>query len=201
MRKWIVISILIGFIQLGAILGLYKAINKPKPVQPQIEQKVVQTQPEYVLDPYIIQLADEVGINKEDLKKLQVSIVDTNLCGANPDTIACYSNSRLYITVKATQRDRLKQRVALAHEYLHYVWTKDRDALEPELLIVYKQNKGYFDARLASYYASGMKIGDNQFYNELHSFIGTEVSDSKLPPRLLDHYRKYTNRGALPSYI
>lgn len=199
MRKIIIICVLAVIIQTSLVLGYFKLLPQ-KPVTHTVqEQKVVQTAPEYALDPYISQLADEVGIDKIELIKTKPYITSQKECGSNPDTLGCYGY-RITIIDTIKTRDRYKQRVALAHEYLHYVWTKDR-GVEPELLQVYNQNRAYFNMRLSTYFNAGMKVGDYQFYNELHSFVGTEVSDSKLPPKLLDHYKKYTNRSALPSYI
>lgn len=197
LTKILIVLALVLQIALG--FGVYKVLQKPKQVTTK-PQEVAQTAPEFVLDPYIAQLADEAGINKDDLVKLKTTIQSNNVCGG-VDTLGCYHNMIIIIDTVKT-RDRYKQRVTLAHEYLHYIWTKaDQESLKPHLLRVYQQNKSYFDARFISYYNKGMKVGDYQFYNELHSFVGTEVSDRKLPTELLIHYSKYTNRSSLPSYI
>ena len=187
-------------LQVALIVGIYK-IRQPKPEPPRQETaQPVQIVPEFVVDPYITQLGSEVGISKEKLVELKASFVDS--CSPVPDTLACY-NGDMLLNNQIKQRDRLKQRVALAHEYLHYVWNKkaDKIGLKPLLSSVYIANKAYFDSRFVNYYNNGTKVGDENFYNELHSFVGTEVSDNKLSPELLHHYMMYTNREALPSYI
>lgn len=197
------LCILAVVLQAALIMGVYKA-SQPRVEPPRQETQEVQVPkpPEFVVDQYIVQLGQEVGISKETLVELKASFVDS--CSSIPDTIACYRTNTILLTPQVKQKDRLKQRVAITHEYLHYIWHNNQgmhDSVKPQLLRVYQANKAYFDARFVNYYNNGMKIGSEEFYNELHSFVGTEVSDSKLPPELLNHYSKYTNRGALPSYI
>lgn len=200
--KKISISLIIVLIALIGVLA-YITHKTPKPVQT-TSQAIIETPkpPEYVLDAYITQLADEVGLDKQILIKAHTGVSPTLACDNSPTTYGCFSSNTITLRDTVKQKDRYKQRVALTHEYLHWVYYNKNIQLKPLLLQVYTQNKGYFDSRFRSYYANGMKIGDDNFYSELHSFIGTEVSDSKLPPELLEHYLKYTkNRNALPSYI
>lgn len=198
MRK---LNIFLLCVLVVALLVAGKLYTEPPKEPIKQETQEVQTPPEFVVDPYIIQLGQEVGISQETLVKLKARFVDS--CSSMPQTLACY-NGQMTLTNEIKNKDRYKQRVAITHEYLHYIWHNNQgmhDSVKPQLLRVYQANKAYFDARFVNYYNNGMKMGSEEFYNELHSFVGTEVSDSKLTPGLLDHYSKYTNRSALPSYI
>jgi phage shock protein A len=81
--------------------------------------------------------------------------------------------------------------VSAAHEMLHAAYERlsqsDRDALAPRLKKAARLVK---DRRLASVLEQYRKTDDQLFVNELHSHLGTELSNLE-DPELEQHYQRY----------
>lgn len=115
-----------------------------------------------------------------------------------------YSDGQIKISTRYKGRMDQESLAIVAHEYLHAVWyytePTQRAALTASLEAFHQRYKGNFDLRLHSYHAAG--ITGEPLTSELHSFIGTEVLDSVLPPELIAWYSRWIpNRNALPSYF
>jgi len=102
--------------------------------------------------------------------------------------LGCFDGRRIYIyNIDNPDLAGIKQST-LAHELLHAAWSRlslrDRSNLEPELDLVYRTNLSSLQPRLDLY-------SDDNFYEELHSIIGTEFSE--LSYSLENHYARYFN--------
>ncbi|MBR3378006.1 hypothetical protein IKG50_01615 [Candidatus Saccharibacteria bacterium] len=102
-------------------------------------------------------------------------------------TLGCYSGSRIYIyNIARVDLDGIRQ-VTLAHEFLHAVWERmsesERNELKEPIESIYNTNEDI--RKQADLYRTDERI------NELHSFIGSQVSPNNMPAVLRDHYAKY----------
>lgn len=102
--------------------------------------------------------------------------------------LGCYSGDRIYVyDIDNAELDGIKETV-LAHELLHAVWNrmskKERDALSEDLYSVYAHHSADFTDHMELY-------GQEDFCDELHSVIGTQIDSVDLTPALRDHYFKY----------
>lgn len=100
--------------------------------------------------------------------------------------LGCYAGSRIHVyNVDNSELDGIKQST-LAHEILHAAWdrlpTSDQDQLSKELQAIYDDYYDSLAPRLNLY-------PENNFYDELHSIVGTEFAD--LSDYLETHYAKY----------
>ncbi|NTW61327.1 hypothetical protein HGB24_01390 [Candidatus Saccharibacteria bacterium] len=122
-----------------------------------------------------------------------------NECEKAENTVSilgCYNGSRIYVyDVTSSDLDGIKE-VTSAHEMLHAAYDRlssnEKNQLQPLLEAEYEKlesNKDYAD-RMDFY--SRTEPGEK--YNELHSVIGTEVSD--IDPKLETYYKRYfSNRS------
>lgn len=107
---------------------------------------------------------------------------------AEISVLGCYSNSQIYIyDIKNTELAGVVESTA-AHELLHAVWERmsssEKSEISDQIKNVYN-DKNYHDLL-----AEDLEIYDNdEFIEELHSRIGTEIAD--LPEPLERHYAKY----------
>jgi hypothetical protein len=160
--------------------------------------------PAYTMDPEIAKMAADLGINQAILA--QAIPVWGDSAAACNTTWAAGCTSGTGITLKHMASES-QNRTNLAHEYLHYVWRTqmtpaEKDQISTALMAFYSRYKTNFDRRMADYIGKGYEPGSAQWVNELHSFVGTEISDWRMPPVLLDHYKQWLpNRSALPSYF
>ncbi len=114
----------------------------------------------------------------------------------NTAILGCYVNDRIYLYDVTDQRlDGIKD-VTAAHEMLHAVYQRmsadEKSQIDSLVDEEYKKLSAdpEFTERMA-FYARTEPGARN---NELHSIIGTEVTD--ISPQLETHYRKYfTNRS------
>jgi hypothetical protein len=105
--------------------------------------------------------------------------------------LGCYTNNKIYVfNVTDSQLDGIRE-VTAAHETLHAAYDrltvddkKKIDALLEKEFVKLKGDAGYAD-RMAFY--DRTEPGERD--NELHSVIGTEVSD--IDPELEDYYKQY----------
>ena len=200
----LIIPMVFGTLMNGGMQYFLK--NSPDAVNTAVSSVTGEDTKYYVMDARIEALATELGIDKENLRnaKPQIGKPEGGVCG-KVQAIGCY-NGTIYIYPEALKGDRLEQRSILAHEYLHYVWDTaspaDKERLSPYLNIMYGKYAAAFDRRTKDYETSGTLPGSADYTNELHSFMGTEISDAKLHPVLLEWYKKWLpNRNALPSYL
>lgn len=112
--------------------------------------------------------------------------------------LGCYDNDRIYIYNVTDQRlDGIKE-VTAAHEMLHAVYQRmsvdERERIDRLVEAEYEKlsNNPDFAERMAFY--ARTEPGERD--NELHSIIGTEVSN--ISPELEKHYNRYfSNRSKL----
>jgi hypothetical protein len=163
--------------------------------------------PLYPIPGAILPIVDRLGMSREKVAEVRIiAPANASECGdANTATAeACYDSGDDLLIMPLTS---LNQSVAdvnatFAHEYLHHVWftmpALERMRLMPYLEQAYQNTKYYLDDRMVGY---DFSVHPADRMTELHSFIGTEISDSAIPAPLLAHYAKYVpNRNALPSY-
>ena len=114
--------------------------------------------------------------------------------------LGCYANMRIYIfDIKNEQLDGIEE-VTASHEMLHAAWDRlsesERSTLAPLLEAAYqKVADGELKERM-DYYA---RAQPGERANELHSIIGTELSD--VGSELEAHYKKYfTKRSTIVGF-
>lgn len=115
---------------------------------------------------------------------------------SNP-ILGCYTtDSRIFIyNVTNEELDGIEQ-VTAAHETLHAIWARmdetERATLETQLKSAYaKLNDADLKQRMDYY----QRTEPGEFTNELHSILGTEVSN--LDPSLENYYNQYFNRATV----
>ena len=111
--------------------------------------------------------------------------------------LGCYANNHIYI-YNIDDRDLKGVREAtLAHELLHAIWGRmteeGREAIRPSLRKVYDENEDL---------QAHLKLYDNtEFYDELHSIVGSQIPNDQLPEDLRAHFAKYfTNQNLIANY-
>ena len=118
---------------------------------------------------------------------------------AETSVLGCYYDWHIYVyDVDNAELDGIKEAV-LAHELLHADWQRERqwikDELEPILRQTYEDNKDELSEHMKTY-------SEENFVDELHSVIGTQLDTSKLPQRLQDHYRSlFKNHDKIVGYF
>ena len=111
-------------------------------------------------------------------------------------TYGCWHKERIYILEHPAKAS------TTAHELLHAVFYNDlfddetQDIsveFKADLEAVYEANKEFLEPIIKAYeepYAQySQDLQELLIYNELHSYIGTMISD--IPPRLEEHYAQY----------
>jgi hypothetical protein len=106
---------------------------------------------------------------------------------ANYSTLGCYSGNHVYVyDIDNRELDGIRQ-TTLAHELLHAIWARtpraERERLQPSLKKLYDANDS-FKEHLKSY-------SEDEFYDELHSIVGTETKLEDMPDDLKEHYARY----------
>ncbi len=101
--------------------------------------------------------------------------------------LGCYANNQIFV-YNIDDRDLKGVREAtLAHELLHAVWARtpasERDALKVSLKSLYDKNED-LQKHLKLY-------NESEFYDELHSIVGSQIDNDLLPADLKVHYAKY----------
>lgn len=188
-----------------AIVG-WQSITKSRAISNTVTNYTEKPNVTKTLDPRLIKLADDIGINKSNLITANTRVVTQQNCGKLTAAGSCFDGQSILIYESGFSKPLDYQRLILAHEYLHWVWEKnttnaDKQNLIPYINQTYDANSAYFDSRLKMYYDAGMTKHDDQFNSEMHSYIGSEIADWRIPQSLLDHYKQYLpNRNALPSY-
>lgn len=116
------------------------------------------------------------------------------VCGSIEVTMSilgCYSDYRLYIYNVTDTRLAGIREVTAAHEMLHAAYVRlggdERAKIDKLLDVEYQKIKD--DPSLSERVAIYAKAEPGQFYNELHSIIGTEFSG--ISPELETYYKKY----------
>ena len=110
--------------------------------------------------------------------------------------LGCYTKQRVYVfNVSDTRLDGIQQ-VTAAHELLHAVYERmtlsERKQIDKELVSLADTIQ---DERFQSTLAQYRQTEPDQISNELHSIIGTEISE--ITPKLEEHYAKYFNNRRL----
>lgn len=148
----------------------------------------------------------DLGISQDIAKHIQFDVPQTAASCGSVDVsgaAACENGNVITVPVSVLSQPRLDRNAIVAHEYLHYIWSitpqSEKDTLTPYINQAYQNAAPYLDQRISGY--DFTKLGDATRINELHSFEGSEISDSLIPAPLLAHYRQYLpSRSALPSY-
>lgn len=113
--------------------------------------------------------------------------------------LGCYYDWRIYIyNIKNEELDGIKETV-LAHELLHAVWQREKswakDELKSLLRETYDDYKNGLEEHMKNY-------SDENFVDELHSVIGTQIEPSSLPIKLRNHYAEiFRNHGQIVAYF
>lgn len=102
--------------------------------------------------------------------------------------LGCYSGDRIYVyNIDNAELDGIKETV-LAHELLHAVWNrmsaKERKALYEDLDSTYKIHSHELSEHMTQY-------SEDEYYDELHSVIGTQLASAEMTESLKEHYAKY----------
>lgn len=112
--------------------------------------------------------------------------------------LGCYAERRIHLFDVTDERLDGIVEVTAAHELLHATFARmkpsERDELSKRLVEVYEelsQDSPELAERMSVY----EQLSDASFANELHSVLGTEVSD--LPDWLEEHYAQWFNDRAM----
>jgi hypothetical protein len=153
--------------------------------------------PTYPRVPEVDQMFRDLGIT--NIAQIEVKLSDDTGCPPSPTLRGCAFTFDDHMTVYLTsvwQREPNKYST-IAHEYLHWQWSKGDRANATELMAVYNSNS-YFQQRMSFY--NDLGVGSEAFLNELNSTTCTEWADSALPFNLLSYCTKHIpNRSLLPS--
>ena len=108
--------------------------------------------------------------------------------------LGCYSGDRIYVyDIDNAELDGIKETV-LAHELLHAVWNrmsaKERRALYDDLDSTYTIHSRELSEHMTQY-------SEDEYYDELHSVIGTQLASANLTEALRTHYAKYFTSQSL----
>lgn len=112
--------------------------------------------------------------------------------------LGCYSGDRIYVyDIGNAELDGIKETV-LAHELLHAVWnrmsSKEQKALYADLESTYKAHSNEMSEHMTQY-------SQDEYYDELHSIIGSQLSESDMTDALQKHYAKYfTSQDLIANY-
>jgi hypothetical protein len=114
--------------------------------------------------------------------------------------LGCYTKQRFFVFDVDDARLAGVKEVTAAHELLHAAYermsTKERQKIDKLLLSAANNIQ---DQRFKDTLAQYQRTEPDQIANELHSILGTEISD--LPTELETHYSKYfKNRKAIVAY-
>lgn len=137
----------------------------------------------------VAQLATDAGMGDEGRKlfyRLDPQFVDRQTmqekCGS--DALGCTVGRNIYILNDFTPRQYNRSIVTAAHEMLHVAWSRidDKTTLQADL-------DTQIDKISDNLYQKFSKFDGEDYYNEAHSYIGTEQSE--LIPDLKTHYQRY----------
>lgn len=116
----------------------------------------------------------------------------------NSSVLGCYKDRKIYVyNITDKELEGIRETV-LAHELLHAVWdrmsNKDRKNLEDDLENAYQANLDSLHDHMKGYTSE-------EYFDELHSIIGTQLPASAISTDLADHYAKYfANRNKIVSF-
>jgi len=194
--KQIIIAFLLIFLFISGVVITSLTINEINERINTTEsstQTAIQPTKNHV-DPGLDEYITELNIDSSGLNFIYVdSLPET---GANGDFISPNT-----IRIKRVLPAGESPRTILAHEYMHYVWTKhtqqERDVLSAELESIYS-NDVPMQHRMKGYISDhNLTEGSEGFSNELHSIYCTESSDAFLTTPILDECNKWIYRPAL----
>lgn len=116
---------------------------------------------------------------------------------AGSPILGCYTNDdRIYVYDLTNEQLDGMEEVTAAHEMLHAVWYRTSDAdkakLEKSLHDAYAKVTNEELKKRMDYYE---RTEPGEFYNELHSILGTEVASLGEP--LESYYAQFFNRAAV----
>jgi hypothetical protein len=120
----------------------------------------------------------------QDATNFNKSCISTD---TSSSILGCYTNNRVYVyNIKNDSLPGIRQ-ATLAHELLHAVWHRmsndEHVMLGVSLKQVYDSDE---DIR------EHLKLySEEDFYDELHSVVGSQVAPERLPEDLRNHYAKY----------
>jgi hypothetical protein len=161
----------------------------------------------YEMSPEMSELANDIELTRAGERILMATrpelqeAADFNQSCNSTDveaaTLGCYNNNHIYIYNVMRSELRGIRQVTLVHELLHAVWARmndsERSALYNSLKSVYDANE---DVR------SHLEIySADDFYDELHSTVGSQIHPDNLPEALRNHYAKYlANQSKVAEY-
>lgn len=109
---------------------------------------------------------------------------------AETSVLGCYYDWHIYVyDVDNAELNGIKEAV-LAHELLHADWQRERELVKKELEPILRQTYETYKDELADHMKT---YSEENFVDELHSVIGTQLDVAKLPSRLQEHYRSFFN--------
>jgi len=102
--------------------------------------------------------------------------------------LGCYVNNRVFVYNINDQDDlRGVREATLAHELLHAIWARmssdEKAEIMPALDSVYENNED-LKKHLKLYKST-------EYYDELHSIVGSQIPNDQLPEALKVHFAKY----------
>lgn len=109
--------------------------------------------------------------------------------------LGCYSHNQVFVyNIKDNDLPGIRE-ATLAHELLHAIWSRmsseEKEAIMPALDSVYEKNE---DLR------NHLKLySKTEYYDELHSIVGSQISSSNMPDVLKKHYAKYFTDPGIPA--
>ncbi|HET9174214.1 MAG TPA: hypothetical protein VFN56_02935 [Candidatus Saccharimonadales bacterium] len=143
----------------------------------------------------IVQLADDAGMNNTGKKlfyRFAPQMVNAatlrQKCGS--DKLGCTAGTHIYILDSSDPTQYNRNIVTAAHEMLHVAYSRlssaDKQAVDANI----QQELGHNDTRVAQSIKAQLQTYDpSDYFNEAHSYIGSELSDPG--PALNLYYERY----------
>ena len=179
----------------GKWYGEYNRYNKP--ISP-VQSTYVKPKPVVAQDPTLLSDAQLLGIDASELNLEYTTDFRPNFTPPANSTIHAIFYPPNTLAVRPGM-DKTEEYAALAHEYLHFQWSKGNRAPTDALMQVYNGN--YYLRQRMSFYNS-LGVGSPDFVEELNSIECTEYADGSLYYVVLNYCTKYLpNRNVLPSYF
>lgn len=190
-NKWLIAGAIFCLLSFGSAIYL---VNIPQKKAPEVVQE--DPTPKTEVDPAILPMANELGLQTEGLK---IQYVDHLTALAEGQSLVGLYDENRTISLLKDQDVQTSTKPALAHEYLHYVWDKkmtpeEKTTLTTQLTNLYNGDYG-MSGRMSKY--TYLTVGSQDFATELFSIYCTESSDGYLSPEVLTKCNKWINRGAI----
>lgn len=180
-----------GLVFLTAFIVIF-IFGKPDP-----DTTAAPVQPQFTVAPEITSIATDLGINQQYLREAKAQFGNPETACNKAGARGCF-NGVITISPSITPEEK---KVALAHEYMHFVWSNkvvNKQAVSAEVLSFANQYRSNIAPRFEFYKG----VDQKQLEDEYQAIFCTEIADWRLSPELKNYCTTWLpNRSALPSYF